>query len=505
MSTGLGASLVLSKGVPAHPCLQRFKNLVQLVSKSESGNALNDVHVAISRIKAQAVWAPGVYEVKRIRAELGEEEIGLLYDVVDHLKMKEDLTVGIRMPRPPPVKDFFSRFEPTGILRDLGTGNGAKADDSGVATVGYEDHSQKAPDVQMLVKPISSYVDDVQEEDVTSTFLSATSSYNSFEIKGDALEVYPDIDYMLKHGLASEREDGNFQCGEYIDKRVYGGEPISSGYEARIRLKERKITYKPLAVTESDVGMKSLGNRVTNNCTWLDLEKGSVATYKYDGRRVTFRQCGEFAYMIDSLRTIKFKADCRVELDLDFELLGKELVLMRVARVGPLRPYDTYQSLQEFTQQITLDLPGFEVVMPELFTTAGYERLLMEGKVDGKVFRKHGRQYLLKHHMSLDFRSPVSKLEIAYALTQEGFEMGAFAHGPGSPVEEYVFKRNSENSTVDVIYKRDRPENKRTDTYKDIAQINWPTTEKKPIGLESQPSHHVDWLPGTMTLERVPV
>jgi len=515
MSCGTGASLVLSKDVPAHPCLQRFIKLVSLVGRAESGNALNDVHRAVDAVKSQAVYAPGVYDVKKMRALLGEKHVGLLYEVAKLMKLEEDLTLVNRMPKPPPVKDFFARFEPKGILRDLGTGNGAKADDSGVETVGYEDHATKAPDVLMTVKPVSEYLNDVTDDDVTSTFLSATSSYYNFEPVGDAMHVYPDIDYMLEHGLSTERDDGLYQSGTYVDKRFEGGEPISAGYEAKIQLKDRRVEYTPIAVTESQSPMRSLGNRITNNCLWLELEDSAVATYKYDGRRIMFRQFGTDAYMIDSDHTVKFSADTDLDLDLDFELVGNELILMRVSRVGPLRPYDTYQALQEFLDKITLCIPGFEVSLPELFEPSQYEHYLRIGRVDGKTFRRYGKQYVLKHHMSLDFRAPVDRNRIRQELADNGFVMSEFDGGPGAgdenlqtvepAVEEYMFKKNSTDTTVRVVYKRNRPLNKRTDTYKDVTQINWPTTEKKPVGLERQPTHHVDLAADFLTLERVPV
>nr|QFR59046.1 MAG: hypothetical protein [Ruian virus] len=505
MSTGWGASLVLSKDVPAHPCLDRFERIVSLVGSSDSGNVLNDIHRIVDRVKSRAVVAPGVYDVKQMRQLIGEEKVGKLYEFVKLMKLTENLATVNKMPKPPPVKDFFSRFEPEGVLRDLGTGNGVKADDSGVETVGYEDVTPKAPDVLMTIKPVSQYNEDVKDNDVTSSFLSATSSFYDFAPVGDAMHVYPDIDYMLKHGLTEEKEDGLFHSGEYIDKRVCGGEAISPGYQAKVEFKKRRIKYKPKCYNDTLDPIKSIGARITNNSVWLDLEESSNVSYKYDGRRVSFRQFGKFAYLIDGLFTIKFEASAEETLDLDFEMLGTELILMRVVRLGPLRPYDTRQALDEFLAKVRLDIPGFTITAPEVFDPLVYARYLESGRVDGKTFRRHGSQYVLKHHMSLDFRTPVSEEQIRAHLADQGFCVSNIRLGPCHPVEEYVFKRNSSDRTVEVVFKRERPHNKRTDTYKDIDQINWPTTEEKPVGLEKQPPFHIDLSADHTTLEEMAV
>jgi len=416
-----------------------------------------------------------------MRELLGGQHVEKLYEFVRLMKLTEDLTTVNRMPKPPPVKDFFSRFEPKGVLRDLGTGNGVKADDSGVETVGYEDVSSKAPDVRMTIKPVSEYSKDVRDEDVTSTFLSATSSFYDFKPVGDAMHVYPDIDYMLENGLTTEKEDGFFYSGEYIDKRYHGGEAISPGYQAKVDFKKRKIRYTPVSCNDTPEPTKSMGRRITNNSIWLDLEQTSIISYKYDGRRVNFKQSGKDAFMIDCLMTVKFKADVEENLDLDFEMLDDELILVQVTRLGPIRPYDTLQALDEFIANVRLDIPGFKITVPEIFDPLKYAGYLESGRVDGKTFRRYGVQHVLKHHMSLDFHTPINERQIKAHLADQGFESGKIKLGPGYPstVEEYLFKRNADDRTIEVVFKRQRPFNKRVDTYKDIEQINWPTTEKK--------------------------
>jgi hypothetical protein len=489
--------MVLSDGVPEHPCLGRFEQFVKFVGSAKSGNIINDVHRIIDQVKKQAETTPGVYDVKKMRALLGQQHISTLNTTVDMLHLVEDLKVVGRMPKPPPVKEFYSRFDPEGTLRDLGTGNGAKADDSGLPTVGYEDHVEKAPDVQMEVKSVSEYRLDHQEGDVTSSFLSYSSSYNNFEVKGDALHVYPDTDYMLECGLATARDDGLYESTSsngkvYIDKDVGGGEAIAPGYCAKLELQEREVTYKADAYTCTLEAHHSIGHRIVSNVTWMEMEKRALVSYKYDGRRVVFRQMGKTAYLIDGEYVLRFRADKTLSMEVDMELLGEELIVTKVWLVGPIRPYDTYQAIEEFVKKITLNIPGFYLTAPELFGQGTYEKYLRTGRVDGKIFRYHAGQYLLKHHMSLDFRCPVSAEEIKGGLTREGFTMSRFEPGPGSGVEEYEFKRNANDSSVEVVYKRTRELNKRTDTYQEISQINWPTTEKRPAGLEAQPRFHKD-------------
>jgi hypothetical protein len=490
--------MVLSDGVPEHPCLGRFEQFVKFVGSAKSGNIINDVHRMIDQVKKQAEIKPGVYDVKKMRELLGQQHVGTLNTTVDMLHLVEDLKVAGHMPKPPPVKDFYSRFDPEGTLRDLGPGNGAKADDSGLPVVGYEDHVEKAPDVQMEIKSVSDYRLDHQEGDVTSSFLSYTSSYNNFEVKGDAMHVYPDIDFMLEYGLATARDDGLYESTSsngkvYVDKDVAGGEVIASGYCAKLELEERTVSYKADAYTCTLEAHHSVGHRITSNATWMEMESKAIVSYKYDGRRVVFRQMGKTAYLIDGEFVLRFRADKSLSLEVDMELLGEELIVTKVHLVGPICPYDTFQAVEEFVQKITLNIPGFQVSAPELFNQGTYERYLRQGRVDGKVFRYQAGQHLLKHHMSLDFRCPVSEGDIRGGLAKEGFTMSSFTPGPGEGVEEYEFKRNANDSSVEVVFKRTRNLNKRTDTYREISQINWPTTEKKPAGLEAQPKYHKDY------------
>jgi len=498
MSTGTGASMVLSDGVPEHPCLGRFEQFVKFVGTAKSGNIINDIHRLVDKVKKSAETAPGVYDVKKLRKLLGPEHVEQLETVVDSLHLVEDLKVTTHMPKPPPVKDFYSRFDPEGTLRDLGTGNGAKADDAGVPVVGYEDYAEKAPDVDMDIRPVAAYGPDYEEGDVTSSFLSYTSSYNDFKVKGDALHVFPDVDYMLEYGLATARDDGLYETVSsngkvYIDKDVSGGEVITPGYCAKLELKERKIKYRAEAYSNTLAAHHSVGHRITSNATWMEMEAKAIVSYKYDGRRVVFRQLGNTAYMIDGEFVLRFRANKNLNLELDMELLGEELIVTKVMLVGPICPYDTYQAVEEFVKKTTLDIPGFVVTAPELFNQRTYERYLRQGRVDGKVFRYRAGQFVLKHHMSLDFRCPIDEEEIRKGLAKEGFDMSNFVEGSGVGVEEYEFKRNAMDSTVEVVFKRTRNLNKRTDTYRDISQINWPTTEVKPAGLEAQPQYHRDY------------
>jgi len=496
MPTG-GASLQLSQGVPRHPCLDRFVELVGFVGACESGNVINDVHRSVDAKKMGARVAPGVYDAKTLRNLVGPEAVNQLREVVRLCQLTEKLTVPTRMPRPPPVKDFYGRFDPYGILRDLGTGNAAKADDSGVETVGYEDYLEPAPDVKMDVRPIASYADDVDiREDATSSFMAYTSSYNNFEAQGDAMHVYPDQEYLVEKKISVKREDGFFQCGDYVDKDCPEGEAVSPGYKALLQVRKRANTYTPLSKMVTESACSSIGDRIVNHRAWEVLEKDAIVTYKYNGRRVSFRQEGKDAYLIDSGCAIKYRAKHRDRLDLEFELVGSRLILLRVNRVGGIRPYDTYQSMTEFHDMAALDIGGFSPFeVPELFEEKQYQLYLADKTVDGKVFRKHGQQGIIKHHMSLDFRTPLDGDAIRHELKEQGFEMGGLVLGPGLPVEEYEFKKNEKDRTVMVEHKTQRSPYKRVDNYKDICQINWPTTDRKPAGLEQlgiQPRYHDD-------------
>merc|ERR1711915_457000 len=311
------------------------------------------------------------------------------------------------------------------------------------------------------------------------------------EPQGEGLHVFPDMTYLKKIGMAKPISEGVYKVGEYLDKDISPGEPVAEGYRAEVCFKKREVAYVPIGRMSDPAIPKSIGQRIVTQGQLARVKNG-ITTYKYDGERNTFRQTGTEAYLINGQDVFKYEADCSLEMEIDFEKIGSVLVLIRVKRLGPIWPYNTYQAIIEFMDKTTLNIPGFTIIKPELYNYDDYMVLLKKKLVDGLVYMHHGGQYLIKHQTSLDFLAPVDVEELRESCKNAGFTLIEFVSGPGRGVEEYIFDRDYAACTVKVKFKCRRPDDKRVDRTDDLSELYWPTTESKPAGLNYQPDNHMD-------------
>lgn len=341
---------------------------------------------------------PNSYDHVALMSSLDAGVLAKCKQAIKDAMSKERLTIEPRgPPRPPPNTFLYGRIQPNTKVVDVGGGDGKRL-------VNY--HS---PDKVTIVDPAPGNVSSAPKEQkpFTKDILPEQTvvSFNAM-IQGDlakqledrdGIHVVPDHDKLIEDGVM--QRDGDQVSGHGYEDVYFKprGETFGS-YRGCNTYARRDILFTIGEFGPSGKAPLPLfGERAIKN-----IPDGE-ATVKYTGDFFRLRHDGLKA---EARRRDGARAPCAakgVACGFYLEYAAGHFRLLAVESYRNYRPFHSLCELENFLNRVRLVIAyngRVHRVLPPDRVGDDYDSLVREGLVEGKVFRRGGRDILVKHWLT---------------------------------------------------------------------------------------------------------
>jgi len=344
--------------------------------------------------------------------ELAMEKYGDRLDMVldAYEQVPEELP---SMPAAPPPQAVYSRCALDTPVLDLGSGDGRKAEKSGIKNIVLSDKVKNTRPCSKKYIAFDAEVDEVKDDRVITSNMVLTQVRNLEKITAtDGVHLVPDCAFLRTMG--AKEEDGALvvvskgKVFRDYDHHLKGLE-IQPGYLGVNTFKPRSL-YINIVGGPLKLGAPSL----------LPVLEGVVisgpdVTPKFDGVQL-FLDCkkdGTGCLVNRSGCGFKISHDTGISMQLLLEEVGDvkkvTYVLTRIYGFNGFLPWHAIGNLENFTKNVKIEIDGWPVISPTDKGAAGLP-------TDGYIVRKGELDYRVKSQVTIDlddstYRDLVSKLE----------------------------------------------------------------------------------------------
>jgi len=481
-----GSSFVINKG-PAHPLTARIAEV--MAKMAANGLDARKAKLIAMKHRNGGNSCPGLPDGEYLVSKLSPEHREQMYEMIRAFRFgADDLKSSGTFDKINPM-EVYGRVDTSEPIHDVGCGKGFRMLTGGHRVTGYEiDLSKVAKQNQQKVKHIDCF-DPPDHETVTSLNALTQKTLDVSLVEGrHGLHVFPDLDYLLRAGLARQDDDGTIVGKDHLgverwrDKYYVGGSPIMDGYRAISWFRKVKIDLRPIGrIARPEGGLKSVGKRVVGSAGAFT---GCEVSYKYDGEHYRIHVSRGTGHMIGEGETgiVAEASDPNAVLSLELERMPDgRFILIQVHQFLNITPPHTLDTVEKAAMALELSLGGvpLEICPPERADIAGLGRMLRCGTADGLVFKHEGTDYLVKDRQSVDVHVDCNRDDYVAAAEKAGFRVIGFDRIPGRPAPSAVAEFIIEMTGPDVYlrFKRMREKTKTDDPEQFAAMLSWPTTK----------------------------
>jgi len=473
---------LLPKESPQHPLQERFEERLRMLKKG----GFNSIRAKVWDERNGGRARPGMPDPSHIASILTEAERETLMAFIRMGRTEaRDVAHQGSMPTPR-VDDVYGRVIQGENVRDLGTGNGARASNIPNIT-GYDITLRKAEDIDITIKHADEFGKDFDPATETATSFNALSSLGLDRklVEGhNGTHVFPDVEAMARAGFAKKVGD---HYETTVNNKTYKDIPLAYG-TSFMPFYKSVSWFRPATVVLTAVGRAKgpgsigiHGRRATGS---IGDYANYPATYKYNGTHAVLSVDKDGGRMeIEGGVQIIYTVTGNATFNIDLEIMktGKAYVT-RVSSVGNIIPHHGLEAIHEFLSKITVDIPNLRFAAPENVDHGKLAQLYEKGLIDGIVARAYSNDYLIKYQQSIDVACFTNWDNYIAAAEEAGYLVYKPETGPDceGPVCEYTLKPYKDGYLL--VHVRDRSK-KRTDTPRDLVNLlSHPTINGNPNG-----------------------
>jgi len=447
----------------------------------------NKVRNKIWELRNGGQARPAMPDPAWIISQLDPEEKELLISFIRKGKVvPADIPNSGSMPTPR-VEDVYGRVMEGETIRDLGTGNGARASNSR-NLVGYDNVIRKAADLEIEIKNVSEYKTDFDPTTETATSFNSLCAVGMDRklVEGhNGIHVFPDVEAMAKAGFSRKLEDGTYETK--VKGNVYNDVALSYGtsfmpfYKSKAWFRETQVTLTAVGKAMGSGSLSIHGKRAMGS---IGDYAAYPATYKYNGIHAVLEVNNKEGRLeMEGGTQIIYSVDGTSSFNIDLEIMKNGVAYVtRVSRCGNIVPHHSLEVIIEFLHRTDISITSMGLRAPQEVDHSQLAKLYAKGQVDGIVARSYSTDYLIKYQQSVDVPRYVNWGKYIDAADEAGYQVYPPSMEPtcDGPICEYVLTPHKDGYRL--VHERCRVK-KRTDAPRDMINLlGHPTINGNPHG-----------------------